>query len=312
LNEFIQNHIDQVQRMLPGGLSIQGIYITGDDEILKKENLVPLLNEIENSILLHRTKNGLQCYRVVSNGLSTIEIQKQSELPSITRFKTVVPIHIKAPLEKDTQLTIQKAIDKFIDCIINDSELLVNGKKLESSALSGNVNVDVYGTNLSYVDPNLENYVIIEGSIESLCYLHSNCSTEEIINEIKRDLKYALDDAFDVLCSEGKLEGALKWQLPSRRFVQVDKFCFCDYVMPDEPEEDIISRFKYLLGVELDPPQKKDSTKQSTQTVSPPPKENKTESTNNSTNFAQIIPAILFVSIFAIVLVYIISNKLSH
>src|SRR5690606_3344031 len=117
LNECIQNHIDQVQRMLPGGLNIQGIYITGD-EILKKENILPVLNEIENPILFHRTKNGLQCFKPDSNGgLSTIELQRQTELPSITRFKTVVPVYIKSRLEKDIQISIQNAIDKFIKFI---------------------------------------------------------------------------------------------------------------------------------------------------------------------------------------------------
>ncbi|CAH2075315.1 unnamed protein product, partial [Iphiclides podalirius] len=244
---WVADHAKHVTRMLPGGMFVQGIFITSDEDIFEDPNYYS------------KQWQRLDCYYefddvypviVKKSGIS-VKQQFQQILESAHKTIESSVIFIDGELKDGSEQLEQ---------IIKKKKSKNNTKTTQDSQKSMHVSLFVPFENTM---PETVEYLECDGSIHfsgvvsSSVFMYSKATVSEAIAAVKQDIIRSLASRFtmhcDALIDDNLLpEEKVCFNEPPRRvLVPVGSLYLCDYLFPGEAPAEALLSVKELLDLQI-------------------------------------------------------------
>ncbi|KAK2143606.1 hypothetical protein LSH36_826g00020 [Paralvinella palmiformis] len=262
---WIVTHAKQVTRMLPGGLDILGIFASAPPDVMK--NIQAKLRQSAArpadwkyqrfADKMHRleTKLSVNCFIPVSNTSLSQSLQKQI-LHGIKPFCN----------------KIQNSIATIDNQIAVGDEMLVpvqsgtgkKGRKHQEEQTGKNFQVQLFEVMNPIKKEDLGPPQLVKcgaklsinGTVICVAFVHSKATKAEAIKALKVDVLRSLVSRCQLLCedflqTEEEQDTKVLYETPLRVFAPLGDSTvqLCDYMFPDETNNDVVDRFKELLNV---------------------------------------------------------------
>ncbi|XP_023662183.1 protein odr-4 homolog isoform X3 [Paramormyrops kingsleyae] len=259
--DWVTEHGRQVSRMLPGGLSVLGVFLITSPDLSKEaqNTLRKLVYAMEKLISMGRLWNlteedvservGLHiCSKTKKAVCRTFDVRdpKSSARPADWKYQSGVsdswPV-LKCSVDLDLYFPLSETSSENLENSVKMSSAL--GEQRSSAA------AEACGGSLT-----------LAGVLQCRAYLHSHkLKARQAAEAIKRDIMNTLSSRTemffeDLLINEGdggKGKMASQQPLPQRVFAPLPgtSLSLCDYMFPDEGAAEVGERFKEMLDFDI-------------------------------------------------------------
>lgn len=261
-------HARQVVRLLPGGLSIIGVFTVSDDkEFFNTKLITPPVKEINlllASLSSHFNKNeNLVHVHIQRNSNENITKLIAVKTSKMTKVDTVIAELPKLCLVKSKLLL--SAEKELSGNILEDTKELVNdwaeiAKRFVVRISKSGENCEIYSKSVAInKTKNKDNSIRLSGNLIVSALVIGKEKPDNVSQYLKSDISENLKSRYELLnesvnsndshvLNAGLIE-KLSLSLPKRVLYSLDSnVVIADLISNDENEEDSVDRVSYLLG----------------------------------------------------------------
>ncbi|XP_028973126.2 protein odr-4 homolog isoform X3 [Esox lucius] len=259
--EWVTEHARQVSRMLPGGLSILGVFLVTVPELSKEAQNI--LRQLIFAVDKHISKGRLW-------SLTNEDVTEKVALHICTETRKTVcrTFDIRDPKEglKIWAKQIEVGLCLINGKILADETEIVAGQKKNAKPVQQTFQAQILIPMAE--PPSVQTSTVLvkmcsgslslKGMVHCRAYLQSNKSrVKDAAKVIKRDIINTVSSRVEMfledLLMEGVDNGSVEQVLPRRVFASLPgmTLCVCDYMFPDECLSDVSDRLKELLDWDM-------------------------------------------------------------
>ncbi|XP_028973127.2 protein odr-4 homolog isoform X4 [Esox lucius] len=256
--EWVTEHARQVSRMLPGGLSILGVFLVTVPELSKEAQNI--LRQLIFAVDKHISKGRLW-------SLTNEDVTEKVALHICTETRKTVcrtfdirdPKSSAKPADWKYQLGVCTSWQVLtcsvgLDLLIPVLDMRVLPQDMEKCMKAEPPSVQTSTVLVKMCSGSLS----LKGMVHCRAYLQSNKSrVKDAAKVIKRDIINTVSSRVEMfledLLMEGVDNGSVEQVLPRRVFASLPgmTLCVCDYMFPDECLSDVSDRLKELLDWDM-------------------------------------------------------------